>query len=76
MILAIFALTLNKTGDTKLFTWYATDEYCANGSLHLDSGIDVLIHLTDLIFGFEMICIVVNRVFIKYLIILNEWFCN
>lgn len=67
----IFTLTLNKTGDTKLFTWYATDENCANGSCHLDSGIDVLIHLVDLIFGFDMIYIIVRRMCINYLIVLN-----
>lgn len=71
----IFTLTLNKTGDTKLFTWYATDENCANGSFHLDSGIDVLIHLDDLIFGFEMIYIITeNRMCINYLIVLNGFF--
>lgn len=71
----IFTLTLNKTGDTKLFTWYATDENCASGSFHLDSGIDVLIHLDDLIFGFEIIYIISeNHVFINGLVVLNVFF--
>jgi len=69
----IFILTLNKTGETRLFTWYATDENCANGSCHLDSGIDVLIHLDDLIFGFDMIYILIQRVYVNYLI-LSKWF--
>ena len=44
-----------RTGDRRLFTWYAADEFCANAVFQADSGIDVLIQRDVRCLGFVMI---------------------
>jgi hypothetical protein len=43
------------TGDRRLFTWYAAEEFCANAVFQADSGIDELIQRDVRCLGFGMI---------------------
>jgi hypothetical protein len=44
-----------RTGDRRLFTWYAADEFCASAVFQADSGIDELIQRDVRCLGFGMI---------------------
>lgn len=43
------------TGDRRLFTWYAADEFCASAEFQADSGIDELIQRAVRCLGLGMI---------------------